>query len=690
MAICGLAPAQAQQTPQIGLYIDDTRSGHCAYGTDYYPVDVYVWARPGDNGMKAMVFQILYPDNMIPAYLVFNEAIVLGNNGTPQNGISVVFDDCLENDWFWGLYQTVLITSEDSGLVQLFPAQRFFYSQLVEFGISNCNSYPDVTFDAAVPVSNVGLNFCPDDVTPPFLADLRVIDHSTLEITFTEEVTAESAEDIGNYLVYSRYIEEDSIFPVSAELFIGDTTVALVFAEPLGCYQHKIFRSLYVADSTGNMWDLAEPFTDTTSFADLTVFESIFKDTLAGCGDEIIVSCTIMNIGHCPSSPSRVHLYYDGLTEGGAFLGTTDFGYEVFPGLEAGDIAVVQFDGFDSCVKNHTLRAHGNIRLRVDPDDEVDESNEDNNEYESPLVVLPPRSVTYELVGDTVRAEFGRSPFDKADIPEPVTSYEILWSAGWSGEYEIAAVVPADGSLEYTCEFPMTNDRDFSVVYTRAVRPAGATTYYYDNCREWHETGTDLPPAAPTGFTANPVDDDMYLEWEANIDEDIIFYILEWSETGEFPPVSDPPGYPYGEQVHVTFFTHDGWDPGDILIYRLCAADSAGNCGGYAFANSWGQPTDDSVVPELSLTLCQNHPNPFNPSTTIRFYLPERSPVRLEVFDVSGRRTACLIEDYMDKGSHAAEWNGNDLIGNAAASGVYFYRLTAGRKTISKKMILLR
>ena len=95
-------------------------------------------------------------------------------------------------------------------------------------------------------------------------------------------------------------------------------------------------------------------------------------------------------------------------------------------------------------------------------------------------------------------------------------------------------------------------------------------------------------------------------------------------------------------------------------------------------------------MPALGLTLHQNHPNPFNPSTTISFYLPERCDVRLEVFDVSGRRVTCLIDDSMDKGPRSAEWNGNYQKGNTAASGVYFYRLTAGTKTISKKMILLR
>lgn len=123
-------------------------------------------------------------------------------------------------------------------------------------------------------------------------------------------------------------------------------------------------------------------------------------------------------------------------------------------------------------------------------------------------------------------------------------------------------------------------------------------------------------------------------------------------------------------------------EPGGVYRYRIDIDDEDG----YRFLFE----TEELDVPSVRMTLHQNHPNPFNPTTTIRFYLPERCPVRLEVFDVSGRRTACLIEGLMDKGAHAAEWNGNDQNGNSAASGVYFYRLTAGKEAIAKKMILLK
>jgi hypothetical protein len=100
--------------------------------------------------------------------------------------------------------------------------------------------------------------------------------------------------------------------------------------------------------------------------------------------------------------------------------------------------------------------------------------------------------------------------------------------------------------------------------------------------------------------------------------------------------------------------------------------------------------TEPITTPALPLTLYQNVPNPFNPSTAIGYYLPEPCRVTLDIFDVSGRRIARLIDKMQNPGYQEASWNGRDENGRPAASGIYFYCLTAGKETVSKKMILLR
>ena len=70
-----------------------------------------------------------------------------------------------------------------------------------------------------------------------------------------------------------------------------------------------------------------------------------------------------------------------------------------------------------------------------------------------------------------------------------------------------------------------------------------------------------------------------------------------------------------------------------------------------------------------------NYPNPFNPNTTIDFYLPEPGDVTLEVFNIKGQRVKTLINEHKETGSHNIVWNGTDQNGRFVSSGVYFYRL---------------
>jgi hypothetical protein len=123
-------------------------------------------------------------------------------------------------------------------------------------------------------------------------------------------------------------------------------------------------------------------------------------------------------------------------------------------------------------------------------------------------------------------------------------------------------------------------------------------------------------------------------------------------------------------------------EPGTSYLYRVDVTDESGRRTLFE--------TDIVSVPSLMLTLYQNSPNPFNPSTVIRYHLPEKCFARLAVYDISGKRIASLVEREQEKGSHAEEWNGKDEQGNSVASGIYFYRLTAGKETISKKMVLLK
>jgi len=86
-----------------------------------------------------------------------------------------------------------------------------------------------------------------------------------------------------------------------------------------------------------------------------------------------------------------------------------------------------------------------------------------------------------------------------------------------------------------------------------------------------------------------------------------------------------------------------------------------------------------------SVELHQNYPNPFNPVTVIGYRLSVRSEVRLEVFDITGRRVAFLVNERQSAGQHQVSFNASTL-----SSGVYLYRLTTGELIRTRKMILIK
>ncbi len=92
----------------------------------------------------------------------------------------------------------------------------------------------------------------------------------------------------------------------------------------------------------------------------------------------------------------------------------------------------------------------------------------------------------------------------------------------------------------------------------------------------------------------------------------------------------------------------------------------------------------ETPVP-VQFTLKQNYPNPFNPSTIISFTLPKESDITLVVYDIMGREVKMIEKGYRSAGSHQIEFNGESL-----TSGVYFYRLTAGEFTETRKMMLVK
>ena len=160
-----------------------------------------------------------------------------------------------------------------------------------------------------------------------------------------------------------------------------------------------------------------------------------------------------------------------------------------------------------------------------------------------------------------------------------------------------------------------------------------------------------------------------------------------------------------GNLVHLTYTLADGASlPDNISFYFtvvnipgtslnpellnvVCSYPDADNP---AVVNTAVASADEGSLLPSEYALFQNYPNPFNPSTQISFDVPNSEFVTLRVYNLLGQDVKTLINQSMTPGRYTVEWNGNDMLNNDVASGVYFYELRGESFISRKKMLLIR
>ncbi|MBT4828100.1 MAG: T9SS type A sorting domain-containing protein [Candidatus Marinimicrobia bacterium] len=107
--------------------------------------------------------------------------------------------------------------------------------------------------------------------------------------------------------------------------------------------------------------------------------------------------------------------------------------------------------------------------------------------------------------------------------------------------------------------------------------------------------------------------------------------------------------------------------------------------------NTSNVATDNGEIFPDAFALNQNYPNPFNPSTQISFDVPAGADhVMINVYNILGQNVNTLVNEVLSPGSYTVDWNATDFMGNAVASGIYFYELRSNSFTARKKMLLIR
>ncbi|HFE53999.1 MAG TPA: hypothetical protein ENK07_11175 [Bacteroidetes bacterium] len=210
-----------------------------------------------------------------------------------------------------------------------------------------------------------------------------------------------------------------------------------------------------------------------------------------------------------------------------------------------------------------------------------------------------------------------------------------------------------------------TPDVDFSLIRGCALRG-------------WVYDSTGVSASGATVVAEHP---DGSAHYEATTDSSGYFQIVPM-EPGDYLVYATAPGY------DTTWFA----GPDSATWMHLMPGDWN------AFANIWLQPAGpvsgvqsqaESSLPER-FALHAAYPNPFNPSTTLRYDLPRAGVVRLVVVDALGRTVAVLVDGPVPAGRHAAVWDGRDQSGQPVGSGVYLAVMKAGDQRFVSKMLLLK
>jgi hypothetical protein len=191
------------------------------------------------------------------------------------------------------------------------------------------------------------------------------------------------------------------------------------------------------------------------------------------------------------------------------------------------------------------------------------------------------------------------------------------------------------------------------------------------------------PPVVLEYFRGTPLDGHVLLEWKSSSETAISAYNV-WRATrgaSTFERLTGE-GIPGGQPSYA--FDDAGAAPAQTHRYRLSEHTTDGQ--------EITLAEIEVFVPDArpALTLLPGVPNPFHPRSSFRVWLPQDGETTIDVFDVNGRRVRQLLAAWRAKGWHELHWDGRDEGGDAAASGTYLVRVTAGGREASQRVTLTR
>mgnify|MGYP006299922059 CR=1 FL=1 len=185
-------------------------------------------------------------------------------------------------------------------------------------------------------------------------------------------------------------------------------------------------------------------------------------------------------------------------------------------------------------------------------------------------------------------------------------------------------------------------------------------------------------------FTAESVDNHVVVSWETSKEINTTGFYLLKSENKDNGFIRVNPDMIKSNKTGIYSFRDNDVAAGKHYFYKLLEIDR------YGYENEYGLVEAEVALP-TRVALHPNYPNPFNPSTTIRFELPKAYRVELVVYNIRGERVNTLIDKKMSAGIHSVVWHADNTAGHVVPSGVYYCRLSLDQeKPHTRKLLLLK
>ncbi|MCX6121820.1 MAG: T9SS type A sorting domain-containing protein [Ignavibacteriales bacterium] len=497
----------------------------------------------------------------------------------------------------------------------------------------------------------------------------------------------------------------DTTYPYTSPSLVADTLLqsgkGYIFNSNYGNNVYRIEGTgrVSVLQCNGSAGADFMPLGYALNLPDLAISQSDISftppDSVYRSGDKIQIGVTVYNYGTLDVSDVLVVLY-DGNPDAGT---PPSIGSFVAPLIPAGG----NYTKTISYIVPVNAKYH-NIYVRVDPNNSISESNESNNTSFRPLKsnqdLLPPLSVyvtapeALELLGSvltpnpfTVHADIFNTGTVSADgVHIQLLLFNGLEADSGSVDTTIASLA-AQTTLGLDWKINAKKDSSGLNLYTISI---SGTNVVSKDVNRAILVPDIIPPAKPTGLTLTmQVNSKVMLTWTQNAEKDLAGYKIYYSSDFSFAgtEANEGPSPVSVSTLDTAYLT--GLTGGTTYRFKISAIDLSNNESAYSDTVAVqttiaGVSRDQSTIP-TSYALNQNFPNPFNPSTTIKFDLPKTGFTTLKIYNMLGQEIATLVNDVKLTGRYTVQWNGSNM-----TSGLYFYKLISGEFIQVKKMQFIK